>query len=343
MGRTALLVVMAIAMVFGILGVTLRGSSRDLLDIHSAYFRYTNARNLARTAIHRYLRYTDGIPGHTGAAATAANVAGGSYDITTSSVADTLWLESTGAYEDTTYQMNVKLLFTPKPFPKAEGAISIAATPAEVNWAGNAWVDGHNYNAAGTGLVGWGDMPGIALKNPADSADIANNGVGHIGGVPPVASSPTLADPGAFIDEYEQAAHYLFNTPGNVAGNWTFGNSTNPVIVICNAGADTNFSIRFTGNIVGYGILAINGNVKFSGGINWYGLIVAYGQNNIIDFQALGTPQIVGGVIVAGNAGATLTLKGTGAGGKVKYSSEALDKARRIGRLLYYSVIEWYE
>lgn len=344
MGRTALILVMALSAVFGIIGVNLRNTTRDLTQAHVGYYEYTNARNLARTAVHRYLRYVDGIPGYSGSPVTSATIGAGSYVVTPVTVGDTLWLTSVGTYGDSSYTMKVKLLFTPKPFPQASGAIGIAATPAAITFAGKAWVDGHNWDSTGSTLLGSGDKPGVAVLNPTDSSSVALAGAGgNISGVPPVASNTTMTDPAGFMDEYEQSAHYYFNTPGNVSGNMTFGSSDNPVIVVCNAGEDTSFSIRFTGSITGYGILAINGNVKFSGSINWYGLVVAYGINNVVDFEATGNPQIVGGVIVAGNEGASLTLKGTGAGGKVKYSSQALNKARRIGRLLYYSVVEWYE
>jgi hypothetical protein len=46
---------------------------------------------------------------------------------------------------------------------------------------------------------------------------------------------------------------------------------------------------------------------------------------------------------MAGNAGATVTLKGMGATAKVRYSSETLAKARNIGKLRYYSILDWYE
>jgi hypothetical protein len=344
MGRTSMIVVLALSVTLGVLGINLRGTTRDLIDVHAGYYKYTNARNNARTGIHRYLRYVDGIPGQSGPIPLTATLDNGDYSLVVRTQGDTLWLTSTGTCADSSYTMYVKLLFTPKPFPKARGAISIAATPATITFTGQAMVDGHNYDETGTTLVGSGDLPGVTLKNPDDSSSIAAAGAGgHILGLPPISTDPNLMDPLAFMQEYIASAQYVFNTPGNVGGNYTFGSSTNPVIVVCDAGPDTSINIRFTGNITGYGILAINGNVKFSGGFNWYGLVIAYGKNNIVDFEAMGTPKIVGGVIVAGNAGATLVLKGTGTGGKVLYSSDALDKARHIGRLLYYSVVEWYE
>ncbi|OGU31415.1 MAG: hypothetical protein A2X67_11395 [Ignavibacteria bacterium GWA2_55_11] len=340
MGRAGLMLVMGLAVAFGYIGANLRDSGEALTVSQVGYYKYSFARNLARLGINRHLRYVD----RGATPPTSATFESGSYTISTTSVGDTLTIVSTGTYAESSYVMRAKLLFTPKPFPMADAAVGIRAEPAELNFSGKAWVDGRNYSADGSTLIGSGDKPGVTVMNATDSANIYNSGGSNITGSPQVSTDASATDPGPFIPEYEQSAHYVFNTPGVVSGNYTFGSAPNPVIVVCNTGsADTSFSIKFTGDIVGYGILAINGNVKFGGGFRWYGLVIAYGMNNVITFEAAGTPEIVGALMVAGNEGASLTLRGTGDGGKVKYSSDALDNARRIGRLLYYSVIEWYE
>jgi hypothetical protein len=146
-----------------------------------------------------------------------------------------------------------------------------------------------------------------------------------------------------FLSEYKSSADYSYNSSGTFGGNNTWGTSASPAIVYCNAGDDTSYSIKFAGNITGYGILVVRGNVQFNGTFDFYGLVVVDGYNTMVQFGASGTPQIVGGVIVAGNSSASVTLKGTGNTGKVKYSSDALAKARKINKLAYYSILEWYE
>ncbi len=341
MGRAAMFLVMGMAVAFGFIGGSLRESAETLTGAQVGYYKYSFARNMARLAVNRHLRYIDrGIT-----PPTTASFQGGSYAVTATSVGDTLRIVSRGVYAESTYVMRVKLLFTPKPFPTSKSAIGMISNDAEMDISGKASVDGRNWTADGSALTGSGDLPAITVSNPSDSAEIINDAsvAPYLTGSIKVGTDPTALSPASFIPEYEQSAHYTFNTPGNVAGDWVFGSAANPVIVVCNVGtADTNFSIRFTGSVVGWGILAINGNVKFSGSFTWYGLVMAYGEENVISFEALGNPQIVGGVMVAGEE-VHLTLKGTGSGGKVKYSSEALDQAKRIGRLLYYSVVEWYE
>ena len=341
MGRAALLLVLGMAVAFGFIGANLRSSGEALTGAQVGYYKYSFARNLSRLAVNRHLRYVDrGVT-----PPSTANFEDGSYAVDTTSSGDTLTIVATGMYAESTYTMRVKLLFTPKPFPTSESAIGMISNNSEFNISGKATVDGHNWSADGSTLTGSGDLPGITVSNTADSTEIVNDPsvAPYIDGDIKVGVNEDAVSPASFIPEYEQSAHYTFNTPGNVAGNWVFGSAANPAIVVCNVGtADTSFSIRFVGDVVGYGILAVNGNVKFGGGFTWYGLVIAYGENNVINFEASGNPQIVGGVIVAGDE-VSLTLKGTGSGGKVKYRSEALDNARRIGRLLYYSIVEWFE
>jgi hypothetical protein len=339
MGRTALILVAALGMVFGAIGLSMRGSINHLVIAQTGYAKYSTARNLARMAVHMTLRAYDRnlspIP-------TSGSFDGGTYTVAHTESGDTLWLTTKGIYADSTYTMNVKLLRTTKPFPGVNGAIGLRATPVSFSLSGKASVDGHNYDSTGTNLIGSGDLTGVATMNTSDSTAVKNAGGTNITGVPPVKVDTTTIDPSASLDEYKSNADYSYNS-GGVYNNVSWGSPSAPAIVYCNAGDDTSFSIKFTGNVVGYGILVVRGNVQFNGNFSFYGLVVVDGFNTTVQVGASGTPQIVGGVIVAGNAGASVTLKGTGTTGKVKYSSQALAKARNINKLRYYSIMEWYE
>lgn len=338
MGRMSLFLVLGLSLAFGIIGFSMRGTTNYLVEAQTGYSKYIFARNLARTAIHTTLRaYDRSLP----TIPTSGSFSGGSYVVQHSEIGDTLWITSTGIYADSTYTMKTKLLRTTKPFPQVSAAIGIRATPVKFSISGHAEVDGHNWDSTGTNLVGYGNVPGVATMKGSDSVTVTKAG-DDIDGVPPVKVDTSTIDPLPFLDEYKLNADYVYNMSG-VYNSATWGTSSNPAIVYCNAGDDTSFSIKFTGNVVGYGILVVKGNVQFNGNFSFYGLVVVDGFNTMVQFGAAGTPQVVGGVIVAGNAGASVMLKGTGSEAKVKYSSDALDKARRIGKLRYYSIIEWYE
>ena len=342
-------VVMGFGVAAGFISMNIRNATNLLTESQVGYYNYSMARNLARTGIQRSLRYIDLNPTVANyTPPTSGSFNGGTYTTSTTLSADTMWLDVTGTYADTSYNMKTKLLKSTKPFPGVNGAISVRATPIDITMTGQAGVDGRNYDSSGTALDSdcpdanfTGDKPGFAVMNSTDSAE-AYNASSNIYGNPKTKIDTTTADPSQFIDEYTDNADTTINTPGVQPGG-TYGTAQFPKITVVNAGEDTNFSIKFTGGFTGWGILAINGNVQFAGGIDFHGLIVVYGKNNVVDFTSTGTPKVVGGIIVAGRA-ANLTLKGTGSvGAKIAYSCDALYMARNLSKLRYYAVLEWYE
>ena len=344
MGRTALILIMGLGFGFGYISSQIRSAMDLLTASQEGYYKYAMARNIARVAIHRSLRYIDRnatVANYT--PPTTGSFNGCSYTASTTISADTMWLNVSGTYADSTYYMRTKLLMGTKPFPTVTGAIGVRASPLDLTMTGGASVDGRNYDSTGTALdPNCPNKPGFAVMNSSDSSTVVHTST-NIYGSQKAKVDTSTQDPGAFIDEYEANADTVINAPGVYGGQRTFGTSSNPWITVINAGEDTSFSIKFTGGTSGWGVLAINGNVWFAGGIDFHGLVVVYGRNNIVDFTSTGTPKIVGGLIVAGRA-ASLTLKGTGSsGGKVAYSCQALNKAKNLTKLRYYAVQEWYE
>lgn len=353
MGRLAMIVVMGFGVAFGFISVNIRNTTNALTESQVGYYKYTMARNIARTGIQRSLRYIDlnpTIENYRPPASGSFN--GGSYAASTSMNGDTMWLDVRGTYVDTNYVMKTKLFRQTKPFPVVNGAISVRASPLLLTMTGKAGVDGKNYDSSGTNLdsdcadpnfdPSKPNKPGFAVMNAVDSATVTLASP-YIAGDPKAKVDTSTQDPDEFIDEYIANADTIINTPGTIAGNQKFGTATNPWITVVNAGDDTTFSIQFSGEVTGWGILAIRGNVKFSGGIDFHGLVVVFGKVNVIDFASSGTPKITGGLIVSGKA-ASLTLNGQGSvGAKVAYSCDALYKSRNISKLRFYSVLEWYE
>ena len=349
MGRAALFMVMGLGMAMATVASNISGTTERALENNYTYYKYMYARNLARTAVHATLRgYDRNTDPDTTKTVTFAN---GSYRILSATYSasprDTVWITAKGIYADTSYTMELKLYRYTKPFPGVNSAIGIRASPVSFEMKGQPSVDGHNWSADGSSLVGSGDLPGVATMNSSDSATVYNNqGNGSIdgGGGIKVQKDTSTANPAEYIQEYLSNADYYY-TQGTVSGNQTYGSAANPVIVVCDSPADTNYKVKFTGNVTGYGILAVRGNIELGGTFNWYGLVVVFGESNSVSFGGAGTPQIVGGLIVAqpGSGSASLTLKGTGSGGKVKYSSDALTNAKNIGKLRYYQIVYWYE
>jgi hypothetical protein len=339
MGRASIFLVMGLGVVFAIIGLNMEGSTSYLVKAQMGYSNYTIARDLARLAVHTTLRAYDRnlspIP-------TSGAFNGGTYTVTTKTSGDTLWLTTKGTYADSSYTMNVKLLRTTKPFPKVNAALGIRATPVTFALSGKAQIDGQNYDSTGTRLIGTGNLPGVATMTKADSTTVKKAGGTLIVGSVPVKVDTSTVDPLPYLNEYKLGADYTYNIGGTYT-NMTWGTPTAPVIIYCNAGDDPTYSLKFSGNVVGYGILVIRGNVQFNANFTFTGLVIVDGFNTQVQLGQSGTPQVVGGVIVAGNAGASISLKGTGTAGKIMYSSAALKAASAIAKLQFYSIMEWYE
>jgi len=343
MGRTAMLLVLGLGVALGLIGFQINRSAAIATNTQYAYLKYMNARNLARASVHAALRTYD--RGQTPAVGVDTKFGNGIFrldSLRASPDGDTLRMVTRGEYAESTYVMRLTLFRSTKPFPTVNAAIAIRATPVKFSLSGKASVDGHNYNISGTNKVGYDDKPGVATMTKADSAIVVNAAGPLVDGLPPVVMDPSTIDPLEFLDIYKNNADYMYNTPGTYAAQ-TWGDISNPVIVYANAGDDTSFAIKFAGGVTGYGILVVRGNVQFNGNLNFHGLVVVDGFNTTVEFGAAGTPGILGGVIVAGNAGASVILKGTGTNAKVAYSSEALSNARNIGKLRYYTILDWFE
>ncbi len=343
MGRTALFLVMGLGAAMGYIGFQMYNSSEIAMETQYAYLKYVNARNLARTAVHAALRHYDRTNEPLSEGVDVSFNQGRFRIDSLRTQGDTLRMVTTGSFAESTYTMRLTLFRTTRPFPTVNGAIGIRATPLTFTSNGKATIDGRNYSADGSTLVGSGDKTGVATWTSADSAEVASELPGKIFGNPPVKKDTTTANPIEYMQEYIANADYTYG-PGTYS-SITWGSPTDPKIIVCDAGNDTaNYKVKFSGDVKGYGILAVRGNLEVTGNFDFQGLVVVFGTNNVINFTSSGTPQIVGGLIIAGNAGVSVTLNGGGAvGAKVKYSSAALERARNIGRLRYYTILDWYE
>lgn len=354
MGRAALLLVLGLGLIFTIIARNLHQGANMTAEYQTGYFKYASARNLARTAVHTRLRGIESnvLPRY---GRVDGSFNGGTFYTQVDSLSpDSLRIRAWARFEDSVYTMRILMQPYPKPFPVVNAAIGIRATPVTFSMSGaGVEVNGNNHNADGSAIVGSGHLPGVATLNSADSARVFNAGLRTQGGTTvqrirgnptAVTVDPNTPNPADYMQEYQEAADHIFSTQ-TVSGNRTFGSPTNPQIVVCESPADTNYKVKFTGNVTGYGILAIRGNLEIGGTFNWYGLVIVFGQANRVTFGGSGTPSIVGGLIVAqpGDGTASLELKGTGNEGKVLYSSASLEQAKRIRKLAYYRILDWYE
>ena len=86
----------------------------------------------------------------------------------------------------------------------------------------------------------------------------------------------------------------------------------------------------------------VKGNFTLARTFKFHGLVLVY-QDSEIDDQVstdVGTPRVIGAIIMTGGAGSKFKMKGNAV---FLYSWDALDKAQHMKKLLAYNILRWYE
>jgi len=247
---------------------------------------------------------------------------------------DTLDLRCYARYMDTTRYMKLRLRRQPVPFPTIGEAAGLYVPNVNFQMDGNPYIDGRNHDINGnlTPQPDTCNKPGVGVITPSDTSKVLPYG-GKINGSVDVIADSLMSNPATFVDEYINAANVTYSS-GTYGSNMTWGSVSNPWIVYANG------DVKFNGNIEGWGILIVHGNLTLAGTFKFHGLVIAY-QDVSIDVQfATGTPDVIGGLLMAGASGSNFIMKGNS---QISYSKDAIEMAKYITRLQWYSVISWYE
>ena len=341
MGRSALILVMMLGVVFGIIGININSTNTSLVESQSGYYNYSFARNLARIGINRSLRACDKHLSDTTYHPPSSGLFNdGSYAIDFNKIDDTVKMISKGIYADTNYTMKVTLIRVVRPFPSINASIGVTAPFQTVKFSGKPTIDGTNHDINGNDIAGTaGDQPGIAVLGEDDAQKVKDAG-GNIIGNPDIAVNPNQQDPKDYLNDYASVADKNYDLDHQPV-NGECGTVNDPKVVVYDAGSDTSKTMNLTGNFEGSGILIIKGKIKIAGNFKWTGLIICSGEENVIDVTASGNFKVVGGMILSGQS-ANLTMNGSA--GDVLYSSAAINNtAKKVEQLQFYDILEWYE
>jgi hypothetical protein len=338
MGKVVIIMVMGLSIAFGIISWSLSSSSSTTADATMGYAKYSTARNIARSAINLKLRSIDDNKpvGQT----LSGSMMGGTYRVDSIFASnDSIGFRSTATYTDTVYKIRTMMQRTPKPFPEINSAVGLRIDNVNFDMSGQADINGNNHDIDGNLIspsVLANDKTGVEVMIAADSIEAAVDASKIFGYPTKIKINPAMANPADFVQEYINSADYTYG-PGTYSAQITWGSVTNPVIVFCDGTAGI---VHFSGQCEGWGVLVVKGNLKASGQFTFHGLVVPF-SDTIIDFDPLtGQAKIVGAILMGGATGSSFEMKGQAT---VKYSKDALQKAKMIGKLLFYRVLSWYE
>lgn len=335
MGKMAILMILGLSFAVGIYTYIITQRSVEATDNFSSYYAYTNARNIAHSAVNIALReielhHTSPYEGTFGL---------GRWQVDTTSVGDTVNMVSRSWFMDTSYAMYLKLRKYAKPFPEVESAVALNVDNIDFDVSGSGKIDGRDHDMSGA-VVGPG-VPGVTVPSAAESTTVVNEATppASIVGTPvKVRSSNNMPDPSQYVDEYILNADYVYN-PGTYS-SITWGSADDPKVVYCNGRPS---QVKFTGNVSGWGVLVVRGKLWIGGNFVFRGLVIVYEDSEVQrDTLATGagTPDILGAVVMAGAPGSRFEMKGNP---KFAYSSKALENARDMGKLRAYKVLRWWE
>jgi hypothetical protein len=229
----------------------------------------------------------------------------------------------------------------------APGAIYLANdNPTDATFQGNNFlVDGNDHNLDGTPGTEPA-VPGIATRNDTNTqqtigalggAQLDNvEGLGFQAGPPPVPAIQT-APSGASVGQLNALIDSLLAQPHNAFNTTQINNSNNATFAGCALGCPSDpkisyftaneLKIRGNGNIEGYGVMIIDGDLTIQGTLDFYGLILVRGETAINEDSELG---ITGNATVYGSLWTANLNLVVGGSALVNYSSQALAFADQV-------------
>jgi hypothetical protein len=316
----------------------------------TGFVKYATARNIAHTGVNMMLRALDrnDTAMNTKLATNqtvylSQSLMGGQCSVTVKlknpAFLDTVDMTSRAKFLDTSKNMVLRLRRQPIPFPTIGAAVGLKVDDVDFEMDGTPRIDGRNHDVNGVLLPpSANDLPAVGVVGAPESSKVAPYG-GKLYGTQDVVVDPGMIDPSAFVEDYVNAADQSF-VGGTYASNMVWGTATSPQIIYVDG---TDQMVKFTGTIVGWGIMVVKGSVQLSGNFTFHGLVIGYNDVHIEkDTLALttGTPDIIGAVLMAGGDASRFYMKGTD---QISYSKDALNLAKYINKLQVYRVIRWYE
>ena len=314
MGRASLIAVLGFIVIFGTVRNNINKTSENATINASEFTENVIAHNIANSAV----GYGMSVYSNTGndSAYSNSDFLGGSYVATFTTLGDTTRLTVTSTFEGESYTSRVDLISTYEFFPKATGGASIGGGSGQMlfNLSDSVLISGVDTNIDGTPGPG-PDMAAFTLATPQDSANLAADSAFLVGSPPsevrpPDTSAPTVQE---LITHYATIADITLS--GGPYVNITWGTETNPVVVYSDAWT------RLEGSTTGYGILAIDGSLKMENNTRWYGIVLVNNTDSLAAFNAEGTPEIYGSLMLTADSTTNATMEGSAS---LYYSTEAI-------------------
>ncbi len=316
MGRAALIAVLGFIVIFGFVRGNINKTSERSQTNLSEYTETILAQNVANSALEYGLSQYAATGNDT--SFSSSDFLGGSYVATFTTLGDTVRLSVIATFEGESYTSRVDILSQSSAMPSTTSSGSFKSPNVSYFFADSVLVSGIDVNIDGTAGPA-PDLPGITVESSTDSAtlaaEIASNPEWVEGStaieVDTSVSSVNLTE---LFDYYQTVAD--MSLTGGVFSDVNWGTETDPVIVYVDG------DMYLKGNSVGYGILAIKGNLRMAESPTWYGLIIVQADSTGTQDIRIENTSKINGAIITDSPTSNLRITDSVV---IQYSSEALD------------------
>ena len=316
MGRASLLIVLGFIVIFGMVRGNINKTSENASSNSSEFAETIIARNIANSAT----EYGISVYAESGNDSSFSNsdFMGGSFAAFFTNLGDTVRLIVTATYEGESFTSRVDILSESTVMPSTTASGSFKSPNVSYFFADSILVSGIDVNLDGTAGPA-PDLPGITVTSSSDSALLAT----EIGGNPEWVEGSTAIEVDTSVmavnltelfDYYQTVADMSLTGGAYTDVNW--GTEADPVIVYVEG------AMLLKGNSVGYGILAINGDLRMAESPTWYGLVIVQADSTGTQDIRIEDTSKIRGAIITDSPASDLRLTNNV---EIQYSSEALD------------------
>ena len=316
MGRAALLIVLGFIVIFGMVRGNINKTSENASTNSSEYTETLMARNIANSAT----EYGISVYSETGSDSSYSNsdFMGGSFTAFFTTIGDTTRLTVTATFEGESHTSRVDILSQSSVMPSTTSSGSFKSPNVSYFFSDSVLISGIDINIDGTAGPA-PDLPGITVVSSTDSATLATEIAANPEWVEgstaiEVDTSVMAVDLTELFNYYQTIAD--MSLTGGAYSNVNWGTETDPVIVYVEG------DMFLKGNSVGYGILAISGNLRMAESPTWYGLIIMQADSTGTQDIRIENTSKINGAIITDSPESNLRITDSVV---IQYSSEALN------------------
>jgi hypothetical protein len=345
MGKGILIIALGMSVIISFFILKLNSNSKENLSTTVNMFEQTQARLIANSGVEIYLERLKQDRSMMNSSFSNNELFGGNYNIIIAGPDSLVRVTSTATFMGVQHTTVVEAAADKVPLYPGPGAMYLSSGTVAglkknaIN--GSIEINGNDHDLAGN-LTGGGSVPGIAVDGITQQNSVLDMIAAHAidqvlgsGGTPSVSAITNEVDWADYAQLIADNPDILIDAQEKVKSTNSWGTLADPKVTFINGDIKINNSQAADG----CGILVVNGNLEINGGFDYTGLVIAFKETNI-DIKLNGNAQILGSLVVAGNA---INVDVSSGNFNALYSTEALNLIETLLVTKRFSILSWWE